>query len=216
LWRSPKLRRTGKNSRATLFLWNPWYVNWISNLLLVEGSLWALTPAWSRQIFADRNMFTGQSSLQAWFASHVFFVIYSQQRRFPFSKSTANRNWCLSNFPLTCRTSTGLPSTVAQHLSRCLEKAKELDDSQLIGEACESLARSHQTQGNIPRSIEYLELFAETSRDNGHKVALVDACNCLGIIYNTMVSNDWPRVNERLPACDEIKPVILFPALPWR
>nr|CAB3267335.1 tetratricopeptide repeat protein 29-like [Phallusia mammillata] len=76
--------------------------------------------------------------------------------------------------------------TAIEHLGRCLEGAQDLGDSELIGEVCEALAKSHQTQGNVGRSIECLELFAETSRTNNHKRKLVDACNCLGVVYNTL------------------------------
>uniref|UniRef100_H2ZNV5 Tetratricopeptide repeat protein 29 n=1 Tax=Ciona savignyi TaxID=51511 RepID=H2ZNV5_CIOSA len=76
--------------------------------------------------------------------------------------------------------------TAIEYLSSCLDTAQDLHDNELIGEACEALAKSHQTQGNVSRSIECLEIFAKTSRDSGRKSELVNACNCLGVIYNTM------------------------------
>lgn len=76
--------------------------------------------------------------------------------------------------------------TAIKYLNECLTIATQLKENDLIGKACEALAKSHQTLGGIGKSLEYLEIFAATSKSSGQKAHLVDACNCLGVIYNTL------------------------------
>jgi len=72
-------------------------------------------------------------------------------------------------------------------LTETLEIAQTVRDDLLVGQACEGLARSYLTQGNAPRAVECLELYAKTSRSNDHSDEFIEACNCLGKIYNATV-----------------------------
>lgn len=80
--------------------------------------------------------------------------------------------------------------TAIKCLEECLTIATEFKDNGLIGKSCEALAKSHQTLGGIPKSLEFLEIYAATSKHNDRKFDLVDACNCLGTIYNSLGKYD--------------------------
>lgn len=76
--------------------------------------------------------------------------------------------------------------TAIQYLEQCLTISTEFKDHELIGKACESLAKSHQTLGGIPKALGFLEMFAATSKISDRKLDLIDACSCLGTIYNSL------------------------------
>ena len=76
-----------------------------------------------------------------------------------------------------------------QYLTEALDTAQVMREDGLVGQACEGLARSYLTQGNVPRAVEFLDLYAKTSRSNEFSHEFIDACNNLGKIFNSTVSD---------------------------
>ena len=70
----------------------------------------------------------------------------------------------------------------------CLGMAQAIREERICGSAYEALSRSYLTQGNLPRALEFLDLYAKTSQSNDFSLEFIEACMGMGKIYNSTVS----------------------------
>ncbi|XP_064420532.1 tetratricopeptide repeat protein 29 [Latimeria chalumnae] len=80
--------------------------------------------------------------------------------------------------------SAGDPETAITYLKTYMDISKVLRDNVGLGKAYEAMAKALESQGKIAETVMYLEKFVELAKISNETHNLVDACICLGSIYN--------------------------------